>query len=242
MTSEEILKNPERVAAIIDHTLLKPEATHHDVARLCAEAREFHFGAVCINPCWVPAAVEMLSGSHVRVGTVIGFPLGANRSLTKFEEAQRAISEGAQELDIVQNIGALRTGNARLVGDEIAMIVELAHASGAIVKVILETSLLTEEQKIASCRLAAHAGADFVKSSTGFSSGGATVDDVTLMRRTVPESVGVKASGGIRTFAAVEEMVLAGATRIGTSSGIAILREAKTGSTEAVAAGSKNQY
>ena len=241
MTPEDLFKNAERVAAIIDHTLLKPDATEDDVARLCREAAEFRFASVCVNPCWVPVAAATLNGSGVRVCTVVGFPLGANQTQIKIAEAQRATAYGATELDMVQNIGALRSGNCRLVSEEISQLAELAHGSGAILKVILETCLLTEEQKVESCRLAVDAAADFVKTSTGFSTGGATVEDVQLMRRTVGASIGVKASGGIRNLEALEAMVAAGATRIGTSSGIAILREMTSGSSENVVA-AKTQY
>ncbi len=212
---------------MIDHTLLKPEATRQDVGRLCAEAREFNFATVCINPSWVPFAADALAGSTVRVCTVIGFPLGANESRTKIAEARYALSDGSQEIDMVQNIGALRSGDLELVRKEIAELAESAHSSGAILKVILETCLLTDEQKVTACRLAMEAGADFVKTSTGFSTSGATAEDVKLMRRTVGDRMGVKASGGIRTFPVLREMVAAGANRIGTSSGVNILREAK---------------
>lgn len=219
------LDNPEHVAAVIDHTLLKPEATEQDIRRICEEARQFGFASVCVNPCWTSVVRGELAGSRVRVCTVIGFPLGANQTRIKAAEAGDTLAEGAQELDMVQNIGALRSGNFELVRREIAEIVELAHRERAIVKVILETCLLDEKQKSVACRLAVEAGADFVKTSTGFSTGGATVEDVGLMRRTVGESVGVKASGGVRTLAALRQMIAAGANRIGTSSGMSILRE-----------------
>ncbi len=229
MTVNEKNDNPQAaVAAIIDHTLLKPEATREDIRRLCAEAREFNFATVCINPCWVAFAAEALGGSNVRVCTVIGFPLGANETRTKIAEARQALSQGSNEIDMVQNIGALRSGDLELVRKEIAELADAAHSSGAILKVILETCLLTDEQKVLACRLAMEAGADFVKTSTGFSTGGATVEDVELMRRTVADSMGVKASGGIRTLPALREMVAAGANRIGTSSGVGILRDVKT--------------
>lgn len=232
MSVNKNLNNPEQVAALIDHTLLKPEATAQDVARLCAEARQFRFASVCINPCWVTSAAEALAGSTVQVCTVVGFPLGANESSTKLAEATHALSQGATELDMVQNIGALRSENFNLVREEIAVLADCAHSGDAVLKIILETCLLTDEQKITACRLAAEAGADFVKTSTGFSTGGATVEDVALMRRTVGESVGVKASGGVRTLAAFQQMVLAGANRIGTSSGVNILRELESARSE----------
>lgn len=225
VTLKEYLSKPEDVSALIDHTLLKPEATRDDITRLCAEARDFRFASVCINPCWVRLAALSLAGSPVRACTVVGFPLGANDSRTKLDEAKHALSQGAQELDMVQNIGALRSGDLDLVRYEFTELARVAHAGGAVLKVILETCLLTDEQKVTTCRLAADAGADFVKTSTGFSTGGATVEDVALMRRTVGDSVGVKASGGVRTLDALCQMVGAGATRIGTSSGVSILRE-----------------
>ena len=210
---------------MIDHTLLKPDATQRDIVRLCAEARQWNFASVCINPCWVRLAVEELSGAPVRVCTVIGFPLGANETGAKIAEAELALAGGAKELDTVQNIGALRSGDNHLVQKEITDLAGIAHASGAILKVILETCLLTNEEKEKACRLAADAKADFVKTSTGFSTGGATVEDVALMRHVVGEEVGVKASGGVRTLAALRDMVRAGANRIGTSSGVGILQE-----------------
>ncbi len=241
MTFNENLNTPDAIAAMIDHTLLKPEATREDVARLCAEAREFEFASVCINPCWVTFAAQALAGSAVRVCTVIGFPLGANETRTKIAEARYALSDGSQEIDMVQNVGALRSGDLELVRKEIAELAEAAHSSRAILKVILETCLLTEEQKVTSCHLAMQAGADFVKTSTGFSTSGATIDDVKLMRRTVSDSMGVKASGGIRSFPALRDMVAAGANRIGTSSGVGILREAKTQALDTSAIGARGQ-
>jgi deoxyribose-phosphate aldolase len=180
---------------------------------------------VCINPCWIRLAVEELSGTPVRICTVIGFPLGANETRTKIAEAGTALEQGAKELDMVQNIGALRSRDDQLVHKEIADLAEIAHASGAILKVILETALLTNEEKERACRLAADAQADFVKTSTGFSTGGATVEDVALMRRMVGDELGVKASGGVRTLTTLREMVKAGANRLGTSSGVSILQE-----------------
>src|SRR5437868_11732702 len=196
--------------------------------RACEEAREWGFASACINPCWVRLAVEMLRNSSVRVCTVIGFPLGANDVRTKVAEADNALSDGANELDMVQNIGALRSKDFHLVRNEIADLVHLAHSRGAILKVILETCLLTDDEKITACTLAAEAEADFVKTSTGFSAAGATFEDVRLMRETVGPSIGVKASGGIRTLEALRLMVSAGANRIGTSSGVNILHEIST--------------
>jgi deoxyribose-phosphate aldolase len=225
VTLDNILESKGAVASLIDHTLLKPEATHGEITRLCDEARELRFASVCINPHWIRIAAERLKGTSVRVCTVVGFPLGANDPRTKLTEAGFALAHGAQELDMVQNIGALRSGDFHLVHKDIADLADVAHAHGAILKVILETCLLTNEEKIQACRLAADAKADFVKTSTGFSKGGATIEDVRLMRQTVGEGVGVKASGGVRTFDALRQMVLAGANRIGTSSGITILHE-----------------
>lgn len=218
------LDSPQAVASLIDHTLLKPEATQDDIAQVCSEAREFGFATVCINPYWVRFAAGRLAGASARVCTVVGFPLGANETHPKIAEAQLALDQGAAELDMVQNIGALRSRQLDLVRDEIASLAQLAHSRGAILKVILEACLLTNDEIVAACRLAAEAQADFVKTSTGFSRAGATLEEVALMRRTVGESLGVKASGGIRTFEALQQMVAAGASRIGTSSGVSILR------------------
>ena len=225
VTLNDSLDNPKIVASVIDHTLLKPEASRADVARLCEEARKFGFVAVCVNPYWVRFAAESLADSSVEVGTVVGFPLGANDTATKLAEAERALSNGAEQLDMVQNIGALRSQEFDVVRKEIADAAALAHSRGAILKVILETSLLTEQEKIAACTLAGEAKADFVKTSTGFSTGGASPQDVKLMRQIVGPSIGVKASGGIRTLEALRVMVAAGATRIGTTSGVSIVTE-----------------
>ncbi len=213
VTLNENLDNPAAVASLIDHTLLKPEATHSCIARLCEEARQFGFASVCVNPCWVPFAAAALAGSPVRVCTVVGFPLGANQTRAKVYEAELALGQGAHELDMVQNIGALRSQDFQLVQTEIAELAQLAHSRGAILKVIFETCLLNRDEKITSCRLAREANADFVKTSTGFSSGGATIEDVRLMRDAVGESIGVKASGGVRTLDAVRQMVRAGANQ-----------------------------
>jgi deoxyribose-phosphate aldolase len=238
VTLNDSLDNPKTVASVIDHTLLKAEASRADVARLCEEAREFGFVAVCVNPYWVRFAAEILTDSSVEVGTVIGFPLGANDPPIKLAEAERALSNGAEQLDMVQNIGALRSQEFDAVRKEIADVATLAHSRGAILKVVLETSLLTEQEKIASCTLAAEAKADFVKTSTGFSTGGASPQDVKLMRQTVGASIGVKASGGIRTLEALRVMVAAGATRIGTSSGVSIVNEVSASTTNAHGLGS----
>jgi deoxyribose-phosphate aldolase len=216
------------ITALIDHTLLRPEATREDIIKLCREAREYKFASVCVNSYWVPLVAAELAGSPVKVCTVIGFPLGATSTEAKAAETQAALRAGAHEIDMVQNIGALRSGDYAAVQADIAAVVEVAHGSGAIVKVILETALLDDDQKIAACRLAKKAGADFVKTSTGFGPSGATAHDVELMRRTVGPEMGVKASGGIRTLDDLKKMIAAGATRIGASSGVQIV-EAITG-------------
>ncbi len=212
------------LAGIIDHTLLRPDATAKDIDRLCAEARANRFCAACVNPAWVGRCAGLLAGSKVKLCSVAGFPLGATRSEAKAAEARLAVASGAQEVDMVLNIGALRGGDLALVEKDIAAVVR-AVAGRALVKVIMETALLTRKEKVAACRAAVRAGADFVKTSTGFSTGGATVEDVELLAANVPPTVGVKASGGIRSLETALRMVLAGATRIGTSSGPAILRE-----------------
>jgi deoxyribose-phosphate aldolase len=211
------------IAALIDHTLLKPQATAADIRRLCQQARQYGFAAVCVNPYWVPLAAGELAGSPVHVATVAGFPLGANTTAIKVAETEAAIAAGAREVDMVLNIGELCVGNLKALAVDIAGVVTTAHARGAIVKVILETCLLTDEQKIAACDISKKAGADFVKTSTGFSTHGATVHDVSLMRKVVGPDVGVKASGGIRTLEDLEAMRAAGANRIGTSSGVQIV-------------------
>ena len=211
------------IAALIDHTLLKPQATAADIRRLCHEARRYEFATVCVNPYWVSLAAAELAGSTVQVAAVAGFPLGANTPAIKVAETDGAIADGAREIDMVLNIGELCAGNLDAVRADIAAVITAAHAHAARVKVILETALLTDDQKIAACELSKQAGADFVKTSTGFSTHGATVHDVTLMRRAVGPDIGVKASGGIRTLEDLEAMRAAGATRIGTSSGVQIV-------------------
>ncbi|MBV9265363.1 MAG: deoxyribose-phosphate aldolase [Acidobacteriaceae bacterium] len=225
MSQNSTTEDTRAVAALIDHTLLKPEATSTDVAMVCGEAREWGFASVCVNPYWVKLAAELLAGSGPRVCTVIGFPLGANLTAAKLAEAESAIAQGAHELDMVQNIGALLSGDQDFVREEIRRLAALAHQHGAILKVILETCLLSDEQKVTAASLALDAAADFVKTSTGFSKAGATVHDVKLMRRTVDHKLGVKASGGVRTLEALRHMVRAGASRIGTSSGVSIMHE-----------------
>ncbi len=210
---------PMDLAKYIDHTLLKPEATASEIDTLCAEAREYSFASVCINPTWVKRAAEALRGTDVVTCTVIGFPLGATTTAIKSMEARRALRDGAREVDMVLNVGALKSGEYDLVRDDIAKVSEAAHEVGGICKVILETALLTDEEKVIASSLAKEAKADFVKTSTGFGAGGATVYDVALMRETVGPDMGVKASGGVRTLEDVEDMIADGASRIGASAG-----------------------
>lgn len=212
------------IASLIDHTLLKPDATADQIAQLCYEARKFKFASVCVNPTHVKLCAELLQGTQVKVCTVIGFPLGASSPEVKAFEAQTAIKDGATEIDMVLNIGALKAGDLTLAAQDIHEVVRVGRAAGVIVKVIIETSLLNDEEKITSCLLAKEAGADFVKTSTGFSGGGATVDDVNLMRRVVGPDMGVKASGGVRDFEDAQNMVKAGATRLGASAGVKIVQ------------------
>lgn len=214
---------PLDLAKYIDHTLLKPDATEDEIDTLCDEALEYGFVAVCINPTWVKRSAEKLRGSDVKVATVIGFPLGATTPEIKAMETRRALRDGAREVDMVINVGALKSGQTDLVRIDIEKVVDASHEAGAITKVILETSLLTDEEKVIASALAKQAKADFVKTSTGFSGGGATVYDVALMRETVGPDMGVKASGGVRTLEDAEDMIAAGATRIGASAGVQIL-------------------
>ncbi len=223
------MEQPADIAKLIDHTLLKPEATRDQIAQLCREAREYGFAAVCVNPCYVGLAAELLRGSPVKVCSVVGFPLGATLPEVKAYEARRAIEEGAAEVDMVLNIGALKSGDLELVRQDIAAVVDVCHAKGALCKVIIEAALLSDEEKVLACQLAKAAGADYVKTSTGFGPGGATVHDVALMRRTVGPEMGVKAAGGIRSYEAAKAMLEAGATRIGASAGVKIVREARGG-------------
>ena len=212
------------IAKLIDHTVLKPQTTEADVRKLCAEAAQYGFASVCVNPCWVSLCAELLQGTSVAVCTVIGFPLGANTAAVKAFEAAEAIRQGATEVDMVLNVGAMKDGDYDLVRADIAAVVEAAKGK-ALVKVILETCLLTEEEKRIACRLAKEAGADYVKTSTGFSTCGATVEDIALMRAEVGPDMGVKASGGIRDYAAAQAMVQAGASRIGASAGVQIVEQ-----------------
>lgn len=219
-------KNSNRnLASTIDHTLLKADATPAMIARLCEEAIQYHFASVCVNPVNVRQCAELLRGTDVAVCSVIGFPLGATTAATKAFETKQALADGAVEVDMVIQVGALKAGQNQKVLDDIEAVVSAAHAGGAIVKVIIETALLTDEEKVRACRLAKEAGADFVKTSTGFSSAGATTADVSLMRQTVGPELGVKAAGGIHTRKDAEAMLSAGATRIGASAGIRIVQE-----------------
>jgi len=213
-------------ASLVDHTLLKPEATDENIRKLCHEAADYHFASVCVNPTWVRAASCNLRGTGIPVCTVIGFPLGATLADVKAYEARRAIFDGAREVDMVINVGALKSGDDCLVEHDIRSVVEVAHECDAICKVIIETALLTDDEKVRACLAAKKAGADFVKTSTGFAKGGATVADVALMRRTVGSELGVKASGGVKGLDDARKMVEAGATRIGASVGVKIAQEA----------------
>ena len=213
-------------ASLIDHTLLKPEASEKDIRRLCDEAAQFGFASVCVNPAWVKKASEFLRGTNVPVCTVIGFPLGATLPDVKAFEARRSIFNGAREVDMVINLGALKSGDDCAVEDDIRAVAEAAHENGVLLKVIIETALLTDEEKIRACLASKNAGADFVKTSTGFAKGGATVEDVSLMRRTVGNELGVKASGGVKGIDDARAMFQAGATRIGASVGVKIAQEA----------------
>jgi len=218
---------PEKVVKLIDHTLLRPEATAEDIEKLCKEASQYGFYSVCVNPAWVATSKSLLRGTAVKVCAVVGFPLGAQSPNIKVLEARRALREGAQEVDMVINIGALKSKDDKLVARDIRGVVEACIDAHAVCKVILETALLNDEEKVRGCQLAMKAGADFVKTSTGFSKAGATVEDVALMARTVaPRRLGVKAAGGIRTYADLLKMVEAGATRVGSSNSVKIVEEA----------------
>ncbi len=218
---------PKSLATVIDHTLLKPDATREQIVRLCEEAVQHGFACAFVQPTWTALAAGIVHGSAVKVGVPVGFPQGVNFTSVKRFEALEALKLGAHDIDMVLNIGALKTGDHALVESDIRGVAEVTHAHGGILKVILETSLLTLEEKLISCQLAVNAGADFVKTSTGFAGGGATIDDIALMRGVVGEKIGVKASGGVRTLADAIAMIEAGANRIGTSAGLAILGEAK---------------
>jgi deoxyribose-phosphate aldolase len=220
------------LAQMIDHTLLKPNATQVDVERILREAEKFHFASVCIHPYWVQFAAESLKNTDVNVCSVIGFPLGATTTSTKVFEAAEAMNNGANELDMVINIGELKAGHDNKVATDIRSVAHAVHRKGGKLKVIIETALLSNEEKVSACRLAKQSKADFVKTSTGFSTAGATVDDVALMRKAVGNDLGVKAAGGIHSYDQAVAMIHAGATRIGTSSGVAIVSGHKTNEEE----------
>ncbi|TGB04258.1 deoxyribose-phosphate aldolase [Halobacillus salinus] len=213
----------QNLAKMIDHTQLKPDTPKEKILQICEEAKEHSFASVCVNPHWVKTSYELLKDTDVKVCTVIGFALGATTKETKAFETRQAIEQGAEEVDMVINVGELKSGNTDVVQQDIEAVVREAEGK-AIVKVIIETSLLTEEEKVKACELAKAAGADFVKTSTGFNGGGATVEDISLMRKTVGPEMGVKASGGVRDYDGAKAMIEAGATRIGASSGIAIIK------------------
>src|SRR5436309_12659214 len=217
---------PSGVSSMIDHTLLKPDATRQNIEELCREAAQFKFATVCVNPAWVSLCARLLTGSGVRVCSVVGFPLGATTADVKGYETQRAIFDGAREIDMVINVGALKSGDLRTVERDIEAVVAPCRACGALSKVIIEAALLTDDEKITACTLAKAAGADFVKTSTGFGPGGATAADVALMRRVVGSEMGVKAAGGVRDLDGLKAMVAAGATRVGASAGVKILQQA----------------
>ena len=223
--NDNTIQNTSKLAAMIDHTLLKADAKLAQVEQLCSEAISYGFGAVCVNSYWVKHCKKALAGSQVKTAATIGFPLGAMSTRAKRAETKRAIKDGAVEIDMVLNVGELKSGNQDAVARDIRKVVQEAHKRQAIVKVIIETCLLTDEEKVTACQIAMEAEADFVKTSTGFSTGGATVEDVALMRSVVGDKLGVKASGGIRSFADAKRMVEAGASRIGASSGIRIVEE-----------------
>ena len=217
---------PAEVAALIDHTLLKPDATRDEILKLCAEAKQFGFATVVVNPTWVATAAAALRDTPVKVCTVVGFPLGATLATVKVAETEEAVKLGAEEIDMVINVGALKSGEDEFVEQDIRGVVAAARRGGALVKVILECALLTDEEKVRACWCARAAGADFVKTSTGFGPGGAAAHDVELMRLTVGPEMGVKAAGGIRSYQELKAMLSAGATRIGASASVRILQEA----------------
>jgi deoxyribose-phosphate aldolase len=218
---------PGGVASMIDHTLLKPDATRRDIEALCREAAEYRFASVCVNPTWVALCASLLQATGVKVCSVVGFPLGATTPDTKHYETRRAIFDGAREIDMVINIGALKSGELRVVERDIEAVTFPCRESGALSKIIIEAALLTDDEKITACTLAKAAGADYVKTSTGFGPGGATAADVALMRRVVGEDMGVKAAGGVRDFEGLRAMVAAGATRVGASAGVRIVQESQ---------------
>ena len=218
---------PAGVASMIDHTLLRPDATRTNIEELCREAAQFKFATVCVNPTWVALAARLLAGSGVGVCSVVGFPLGATTPEIKGYETRRAIFDGATEIDMVINIGALKSGDLRLVERDIESVTTPCRDCGSLSKVIIEAALLTDDEKTTACTLAKAAGADYVKTSTGFASGGATAADVALMRRVVGSEMGVKAAGGVRDLESVKAMIAAGATRVGASAGVKIVQQAR---------------
>ncbi|MGP9605734.1 deoxyribose-phosphate aldolase [Arthrobacter sp. MYb224] len=218
------------IAGFIDHTLLAPNASREQIVTICEEAKKYEFKSVCVNPLWVSTVSRELSGSNVLTCSVIGFPLGTSTTDTKVFETRTAVADGANEIDMVIDVAAALRGDGDALVNEIFAIAQAAHEGGAILKVIIETCLLTEEAKVLACEAAKAAGADFVKTSTGFSTGGATVEDVALMRKTVGPGLGVKASGGVRSVETARAMIAAGATRLGSSSGVAILEGEQSGS------------
>jgi len=225
------------VAGLIDHTLLKPDASRADIERLCREAAQFRFATVCVNPTWVALAARLLAGSDVGVCSVVGFPLGATTPDVKHYETRRAIFDGAREVDMVINVGALKSGDLRLVERDIEVVALAAREAGVLTKVIIEAALLTDEEKVTACTLAKAAGSDYVKTSTGFGPGGATAADVALMRSVVGSVMGVKAAGGVRDLSALQAMVAAGATRVGASAGVRIVQESRGAAVPAAAPG-----
>jgi deoxyribose-phosphate aldolase len=218
---------PAGVASMIDHTLLKPDATRANIEELCREAAQFKFATVCVNPTWVALAARLLAGSGVGVCSVIGFPLGATTPDVKGYETRRAIFDGAREIDMVINVGALKSGDLRVVECDIETVTSACREGRALSKVIIEAALLTDDEKITACTLAKAAGADYVKTSTGFASGGATAADVALMRRVVGSEMGVKAAGGVRDLEGMKAMIAAGATRVGASAGVKIVQQSR---------------
>jgi deoxyribose-phosphate aldolase len=227
---------PQGVASMIDHTLLKPDATRQNIEDLCREAAQFKFATVCVNPTWVSAAARLLAGSGVGVCSVVGFPLGATTADVKGYETRRAIFDGAREIDMVINVGALKSGDLATVERDIEAVTATCRECGALSKVIIEAALLTDDEKVTACTLAKAAGADYVKTSTGFGPGGATAADVALMRRVVGAEMGVKAAGGVRDLAGLQAMVAAGATRVGASAGVKIVQQARGDKTAGSAA------
>ena len=228
---------PVGVAAMIDHTLLKPDATRADIEALCREASQFKFATVCVNPTWVALAAKLLAGSGVGVCSVVGFPLGATTPDVKGYETRRAIFDGAREIDMVINVGALKSGDLRVVECDIEAVTTPCREAGVLSKVIIEATLLTDDEKVTACTLAKAAGADYVKTSTGFASGGATAADVALMRRVVGAEMGVKAAGGVRDLEGMKAMIAAGATRVGASAGVKIVQQSRGEKTSAAPAG-----